>query len=245
MCSDICFLRLPAFKEFFDLDKAVGRGGTIFTLQLFHTGWQENKNYVLLLRFHQCYHLVEQCWGFTRLLEIYFCDRYFLIGIKNVSQWLESVFLCVCLCGCAAAIDCAWAVFCTFSPVLRIVNFYKGASLCAVQLSIRGNKIFNIQKLQYSINKSLCKHITFLCVHVHQIQWKTWANWHNCVHATLQIFQLTSARQLTWVMMHVQYNIFRIKAVSLKNKSNMSLSKLYDVQQNIKSTGIVFNVVLI
>lgn len=24
MCSDICFLRLPAFKEFFDLDKAVG-----------------------------------------------------------------------------------------------------------------------------------------------------------------------------------------------------------------------------
>lgn len=43
MCSDICFLRLPAFKEFFDLDKAVGRGGTIVTLQLFHAGWQENK----------------------------------------------------------------------------------------------------------------------------------------------------------------------------------------------------------
>lgn len=155
------------------------------------------------------------------------------------------MFLRICLCGCAAAIDCAWAVFCTFSPVLWIVNFYKGASLCAVQLSICGNKIFNIQKLQYLINKSLYKRVSFLFVHVHQIQWKTWANWHNCVHAKLQIFQLTSMRQLMWVMMHMQYIILRLKAISLKNKSNQRHVIMKYNKINIKLTGITFNVVLI
>lgn len=36
MCSDICFLRLPAFKEFFDLDKAVG-GEELYLLYSYST----------------------------------------------------------------------------------------------------------------------------------------------------------------------------------------------------------------
>lgn len=51
MCSDICFLRLPAFKEFFDLDKAV-RGEEPYLFCSYSTlDGIGNKCSVLQLRF--------------------------------------------------------------------------------------------------------------------------------------------------------------------------------------------------
>lgn len=88
MCSDICFLRLPAFKEFFDLDKAVrgeepylfcsystldGTGNKCSILQLRFPHWRE-------LSFQWVAELVQIFW------HIIFCRD------EKVCAWLEFVF---------------------------------------------------------------------------------------------------------------------------------------------------------
>lgn len=67
MCSDICFLRLPAFKEFFDLDKAVrGEEPYLFCSSSTLDGIG-NKCSVLQLRFPHCCFITEGSWGFSEL----------------------------------------------------------------------------------------------------------------------------------------------------------------------------------
>lgn len=68
MCSDICFLRLPAFKEFCDLDKAV-RGEEPYLFCSYSTlDGIENKHYILHWFYQYCF-VTEGCWGFSKLLE--------------------------------------------------------------------------------------------------------------------------------------------------------------------------------
>lgn len=98
MCSDICFLRLPAFKEFFDLDKAV-RGEEPYLLCSYSTlDGTGNKCSLLQLRFPLCSCITEGSWAFSVLHSVStkFFDTSFFIGQEKVCMWLEFLHICVC-----------------------------------------------------------------------------------------------------------------------------------------------------
>lgn len=146
MCSDICFLRLPAFKEFFDLDKAVrGEEPYLFCSSSTLDGIG-NKCSVLQLRFPHCCFITEGSWGFSELHSVSTCRAganflTFFTGQKKVCTWLESVSSRLCVWFCCSPCTCSSVLLGTAKQ-----NFGQSTvSMCA-----GGRKIFSIQNFRVS-----------------------------------------------------------------------------------------------
>lgn len=128
MCSDICFLRLPAFKEFFDLDKAVGGEEPYLFCSYSTSDGIGNKCSILQFRFPHCCFITEGSWGFSELHSVSTCRagaNFWHVIFYRVKEGLYMTgvrfftFLCVWFCWRAAlssqvlpsrSLDRAWSL---------------------------------------------------------------------------------------------------------------------------------------
>lgn len=111
MCSDICFLRLPAFKEFFDLDKAVGVEEPYLFCSYSTLNGIGNKCSILQipsLLFCHWRQLRLQGVTLSERLQNWckFFDTSSFIGQEKACTWLECVCSRLCVWFCCSPCTC-------------------------------------------------------------------------------------------------------------------------------------------